>query len=62
MPLVGKGAGGLGSSRPSKPVVLILGILWDPILLASQKGVNRFQNMPQPTSGPVAAATKAGCL
>src|SRR5207253_9633275 len=43
-------------------VVLILGILWDPILLASQKGVNRFQNMPQPASGPVAATTKAGGL
>jgi NADH-quinone oxidoreductase subunit N len=42
-------------------VVLILGILWDPILLASQKGVNRFQNLPQPAGGPV-AATKAGGL
>jgi NADH-quinone oxidoreductase subunit N len=43
-------------------VILVLGILWDPLLGASQKGVNRFQSMPQRANGPVAEAIKAGGL
>ena len=40
-------------------VILVLGILWDPLLGASQKGVNRFQSMPQPANGPVAELVEA---
>jgi NADH-quinone oxidoreductase subunit N len=43
-------------------VVLVLGILWDPLLGASQKGVNRFQTIPQPHAGAVAEVTRAGGL
>jgi NADH-quinone oxidoreductase subunit N len=41
-------------------VIVVLGIIWDPVYAASHKGVDHFQSMPQSNTAAVAEAAPAG--